>query len=171
VFFISHQSSAQRLLSITGSLSFTSDAPLERISASSKAMRTVVDLSKNEFAVSIPMKTFVGFNSPLQKEHFHENYLETNRFPTATFTGKIIEQLDFVREASGTFRAKGQLDIHGVKQERIIKCKYTTKGGQIFVNCDFEVLLEDHQISIPRIVHQKIAEKILVHLEMTLNLR
>jgi hypothetical protein len=44
------------------------------------------------------MQTFEGFNSALQREHFNENYIESNRFPDASFNGKIIEDIDFAKD-------------------------------------------------------------------------
>lgn len=166
-----NSSFAQRLHCLKGLLWFTSDAPLESIKATTKTINAVVDLAKNEFALSVPVKSFVGFNSPLQMEHFNENYMESNRFPLATFSGKIIERIDVEHDLKGTFRAKGILDVHGVKQERIIKCTISANDKVYMVKSDFDILLEDHQVSIPRIVHQKIAEKIMIHIEMTLAVR
>ena len=52
----------------------------------------------------------------MQKEHFNENYLESDKYPDATFAGKIIEDVDFTKNNTITVRAKGILTIHGVPQ-------------------------------------------------------
>jgi len=106
------------------------------------------------------IRSFRGFNSPLQQEHFNENYLESNQYPKATFSGKIIEDIDFTRPGTYTLRTKGILTIHGVAQERIIRAVVTVSGGVMRVNAPFTVALIDHQIAIPKIVRQKIAEVI-----------
>ena len=51
--------------------------------------------------------------------------METDKYPNASFSGKIIEKIDFDSMGNYSIRAKGDLNIHGVKQERIIKCKFT----------------------------------------------
>ena len=104
-----------------GQVGFKSDAPLELIKAQSKELKGILDLSENTFAFSIKINSFDGFNSPLQKEHFRENYLETNLYPKATFLGKIIERRNFEVDGYYTIRTKGKLTIHGIEQERIIK--------------------------------------------------
>lgn len=151
-----------------GQMHFKSDAPLELIEAGSKELNGVLQPANNSFAFAIAIRSFQGFNSPLQREHFNENYLESRRFPRATFTGKLIEDIDFTVPGIYEVRAKGQLDIHGVKQERIIKGKIEIGADRIRITAAFSVLLEDHRISIPQIVYQKIAEEIAVDMDITL---
>ncbi len=151
-----------------GRILFRSEAPLEAIEASSNTLRGIIDAEKQTFAWSIEIKNFDGFNNPLQREHFNENYMETTRFPKATFSGKIIEKTDFSQNGTYSIRAKGMLNIHGVEQERIIKSSIEVKNGSIKVRSKFTVPLSDHNISIPKIVHQKIAEEITVTVEAVL---
>lgn len=150
-----------------GSISFESNAPLEVIKARSGELRGLINPEKRTFAFSIPMSSFQGFNSPLQREHFNENYLESSKYPNATFSGKIIEDIQFDQQGTYSIRAKGVLSIHGIEQERIIKSRLTIKETVLEVQSDFTVLLEEHNISIPKIVYQKIAEEIQVQIQAT----
>lgn len=145
-----------------GSIHFVSYAPLEVIKASSNELKGLIDAEQNSFAFTIDMATFEGFNSPLQREHFNENYLETKVHRKATFAGKIIEDVDLTKDGTYPVRAKGKLNLHGVSNERIIKSEVTVKGGKFSVRSNFTVLLSEHDIAIPKIVHQKIAEEIKV---------
>lgn len=151
-----------------GEVSFISEAPLETIKAASKNVKGLVNTTDNTFAFSIPNRSFHGFNSALQEEHFNENYMHSDKFPNSTFSGKIIEDVDLSKPGDYDVRAKGMLDIHGVKQERIIKCKVHVEQNEINVKSDFVVLLEDHQINIPRIVNEKIFPEIKVSVNLTL---
>jgi hypothetical protein len=141
---------------------FHSNAKLELIKASSTQLKGIIDAEKKEFAFSIDIKTFDGFNSPLQKEHFNENYMESGKFATASFTGHIIEEDDFTKDGTYNIRAKGKLTVHGVEQERILQGDLTVKNSIIKLLCSFTVLLSEHDIKIPRIVHEKLASEILV---------
>ena len=154
-----------KLVSTSGSVDFKSDAPLEMIEASSQNLKGVIDPANNRFAFSIPIKSFQGFNSPLQREHFNENYMESDKYPTATFEGKIIENIDYSVNGKHIIRAKGALTIHGVTQERIIRSELEVKEGTFHVTSQFTVLLKEHDISIPKIVNQKIAEEIFVEVK------
>ena len=149
-----------------GVVEFTSDAPLELINARSESLRGILDLNQNTFAFSIDMQTFEGFNSDLQRTHFNENYIESRIYPRATFTGKIIERIDWTSEGLTDVRAKGFLEIHGVKQERIIASRVEIFTDRVLIEAEFTVPIKDHNISIPKIVAQKISEKITVSIEL-----
>ena len=73
---------AQNILYVTnnGSVNFTSNAPLEMIKASSSSMVGAVKSADKSFAFSIQVKSFEGFNSTLQRTHFNENYLESDKY-------------------------------------------------------------------------------------------
>ena len=156
-------------LTQNGQVYFHSDAPLEFIGAKSDLLEGVIDPAKNTFAFQLEISSFEGFNSPLQKVHFNENYLETKRFPKATFSGKIIEKVDLKKDGTYTVRTKGKLVVHGISQERIIKSTVTVTDGVLELKSTFTVLLDEHDIDIPRIVHQKIAEEIKVEITAVLN--
>jgi|JI9StandDraft_1071089.scaffolds.fasta_scaffold26571_2 hypothetical protein len=159
-FSISVESECQTRFSLEkGKAHFSSNAPEEEIEATSRALSGLMDINQNAFAFSIDIKTFKGFNSPLQQEHFYENYMETDKYPKSIFTGKLIDKFDPLA-VSQTVRAKGQFEIHGIKKERIIEVnlKKTAKGFEM--NSNFNVLLEEHGIEVPHIVFQKISANI-----------
>jgi polyisoprenoid-binding protein YceI len=163
---------AQRKYGIHKSqMTFTSNAELELITASTGQVQGLIDPTTNKFAFSVDVKSFQGFNSTLQREHFNDKYMESEKFPKATFTGKIIEPLDFSADRVYDIRAKGELDIHGQKQTRIIKTKITLENGNIYLETRFFVPLSDHDISIPAIVSQKIATEIEIEFKATMSLQ
>jgi polyisoprenoid-binding protein YceI len=151
-----------------GVTKFTSEAPLELINAQSNKTIGVLDCSTKNVAFSIDIDSFEGFNSGLQKEHFRENYMETDKYPRATFKGKIIEDVDFSKQGSTLIRAKGVFNIHGTEKEKIVKVKLTIRNKEINVESAFEVPLEDHDIKIPKVVNQKIASVIMVEVKALL---
>jgi len=149
-----------------GEVRFVSDAPLELIQARSNDLSGLVDVEKNRFAFLVKTRGFEGFNSPLQQEHFHENYLESDRFPSASFTGSFIEDISELSAGKHQVRAKGRLKIHGQALERIIKCQLRWAPPRMQVESSFTVLLADHQITIPQVVNQKIAEEVQVRVAL-----
>lgn len=160
---------AQSLLEISnGKIRFVSDAPLERIQAEATAVKGLIDLDKSTFAVTVNINSFSGFNGELQREHFNENYLESVRFPKATFTGKFIDRVD-PKSANQSLRIKGSLEIHGIKNERIIPVELVRSGQGYRFSSSFNVALEDHGIEIPRMVYQKISETIGIEISGVLN--
>jgi len=133
-----------------GKVQLKSDASLELIKASSNKLRGLIDIESQTFAWSVEMRSFEGFNSPLQREHFNENYLESDRYPKASFSGKIIEKVDFTQPGVQSVRAKGKFSIHGIEQERIIKSQIEIKDGKIYVSSVFTVPIADHTSPFPK---------------------
>lgn len=158
----------ERFKMLKGSISFSSDAPLEMIEASSTALRGLIDPSTNKFAFAIKISSFDGFNSALQRQHFNENYMESDTYPEATFTGKIIEDIDYSQNGTHEVRAKGKLTIRGVSQTRLFRAELKIENGKVTIKTSLNVPLADHDITIPTIVSQKIASEIKVEVEATL---
>lgn len=144
----------------SGDISFVSEAPLELIKAATKDFRAVLDTVSGQFAFSVPIASFVGFNSPLQQEHFNENYLESNKYPKATYTGKVIEAWQRPTTTKRSVRTKGKLNIHGSEQEKLIPASMQMQGDLLHVQAVFKVKTDDFNIKIPRLVVQKIAQEI-----------
>lgn len=147
-------------------IDFLSTAPMETIAATNTASTGVVDVQQRTFGIQVPVQAFTGFNGPLQREHFNENYLESTKFPYMTFQGRLIESTDLSKPGNYRVRAKGDLVVHGVLRERIIECGLVVSKDGIRITSTFMVKLADHSIRIPRVVHQKIAEDVQVKLDM-----
>ena len=158
-----------KFTSANGEIKFASKAQLELIRASSSKLQGILDPATNQFAFLVNVQSFEGFNSELHRKHFNESYMESEKFAMAKFSGKIIEQIDYTQDQTFDVRAKGELDIHGQKQTRIIKGKITIKGNQVIIEAHFMVPLADHSISIPKIVSQKIATEIEADINATLS--
>lgn len=152
-----------------GTVKFSSETRQELINASSPALKGVIDIDKKIFAFKISIRSFVGFNSPLQREHFNENYMESAAYPEASYNGKIIENVDLSKDGIYKVRTKGKLRIHGIEQEQIIKAVITVKDNTMKITSDFIVLLADYDIKIPRIVSDKLSSQIQVSVNAILH--
>ncbi|HTF05698.1 MAG TPA: YceI family protein, partial [Bacteroidia bacterium] len=122
------------------------------------------------------------FSNALMEEHFNENYMETSKpgpkdakgnvtYPNrmATFNGKVNETIDYTKDGTHNVTMTGDLTIHNVKKPRTLNATLVIKDGVITMDCKFNVLLVDHEITVPTAVGQKIAESIevTVHSVMT----
>jgi len=149
-----------------GSITFFSSAPLEDIEAKNGKVISLINISNNEIVVRVPIKQFL-FRNSLMQEHFNENYMESERYPHATFKGKINEIIDFGKPGTYDVSSTGVLNIHGVNQKRTLKGRLIITNPGMTLTTRFDVLLADHKIKIPRIVFNKIAEKIAVTTNFT----
>jgi hypothetical protein len=146
---------------------FSSEAQAELIRASSDQLKGILDLSQSTFAFKVSIGSFTGFNNPLQRGHFNENYMESDTYPEATYAGKIIENIDYSKKGTYIVRSKGKLIIHGITQERIIKATINIMDNRIVVQSNFTVLLADYNIKIPRIVDNNLSKEIKVSVTAT----
>jgi hypothetical protein len=158
---------AQIYLGKTCDIRFYSSGPIEDISAINKTAKPIFNAATGEVAIKITIKGF-EFDKKLMEEHFNEKYMESDKYPYATFTGKVNEQIDYKKD--GTYKATvtGKLSIHGVEKDRTIEGIVTIKRGEISFNSKFNVALKDHNITIPTLVAQNVAEIVQVTIKSTL---
>lgn len=145
-----------------GNVQFSSVAPKELIHASSDNLRGIYDFQRKSFVFKMRVSSFMGFNSLMQREHFNESYMETEQYPDAVFSGKVIEDMDIRKDGEYIIRAKGKLLIHGVEQGRILPVLIKVKNGKMYIHASFAISLADYNIKIPRIINDKLASDINV---------
>lgn len=159
------QTSTQIYKTASGKLSFFSETPLENISATSNSVISAINPSNRNVAAVVTISTF-KFKNALMQEHFNEKYLESDKYPKATFSGIINETVDLMTPGTYQVSVTGKLTIHGVEQNRTIKGTITIDAAmKLSLKSEFEVKLVDHKIQVPELVFQKIAEVITVKLE------
>ena len=146
-----------------GFVQFTSDAPLELIVGKSNELKGLLNLTKKTFAFSIDISTFGNFNSALQREHFNEHYMESERYPKATFLGHLVGY-DCIDSCEQDIFAKGKIDIHGISKIMTIPVNIKKKLNVITAKSNFTVLISDFDIDIPKILQAKIAPEISVEI-------
>ena len=167
ILMIQASSFGQVFMTLNGQTSFFSETPLENISAENKSTLVALNTTTKEVAVRIQNVAF-KFPNKLMEEHFNENYIESEKYPLSVFKGKIVENIDLQKQGTYQVSVKGILDMHGVKQERIIKAQIIVDSESISVTSDFNVKLQDHKIDIPKLVFEKIAESIAIKNKFTL---
>lgn len=151
---------AQNVFSVEKTfVKFFSEAPLENIEATTTKSQALINKESKKFAFIIPIKSF-EFDKELMKEHFNENYMESETYKSGSFKGDIVGDVDFNTPGKYEVVAKGILKIHGVEQKREIKAIIEVTKTGFSVKSEFKVKLEDHKIEIPTVVFQNIAEVI-----------
>ncbi len=145
-----------------------SSTPLEDIKAQATNGTSVIIPKTKQLAFQLPIKSFV-FSRSLMQEHFNENYMESEKYPNATFKGTIQENIDFLKDGKYPVTVKGVLTMHGVSKDRAIAGVIDIVKGKPTINSSFEVACADHKIKIPSIVYKKIAEKITVSVSGSYN--
>lgn len=168
---LAYRVNAQKYVTKSGKISFFSATPIENIEAISNKCGTALDLKSGALVTIIPIRSF-KFDRSLMQEHFNENYLESHKYPNATFIGKIpeLQNLDLSKNGTHNVTAVGELNIHNVSRSVIIPGILTIKNKVISLESSFDIKCVDYNISIPKIVVTKIAEVIKVSLSNNLDL-
>lgn len=142
------------------SVKFFSETPMENIEAITETVNAGLNDATGKVVVKIPIKTF-KFERSLMEEHFNENYLESDKFPYATFTG-TLDNAFLTNKSSFNGNITGDLTIHGVTQKKAFPIKIINNNGIYSTTLQFKVKLADFDIKIPTLVIEKIAEEVLV---------
>jgi len=155
---------AQKYVSEMSVITFFSEAAIEDIKAENSKANSMYNTQTGDIAFSVPIREF-QFEKKLMKEHFNEKYMESEKYPKATFSGKLDGP-------SGTVgvhevKAKGKLVIHGVTMEVEIPGMLEITEQHILMKSKFIVRLKDYNIMIPQLMWQNIAEQVEVSIEFT----
>ncbi|MFC2114669.1 YceI family protein [Bacteroidota bacterium] len=166
---LTNLSFGQKYLTKNGHISFFSDSPAEKIEANNHQVNAALDLQTGDFVFKVLMKSF-EFEKALMQEHFNENYVESDKFPNATFIGKIdnLKSFDLTKTGKYEVNISGKLTIHGVTQDVSVKGTLEVVNGLIKGSAIFNVKLSDYNIKIPKAVVNNIAE--LVEIKVMVDL-
>ena len=156
---------AQRYRLVSSHLSFFSKAPLEDIEAHTQQATSLFDAASAEIAFLVPVRSF-QFEKSLMQEHFNENYLESEKYPNATFEGKL-QGFEAESSEKQEVTAQGTFTIHGVTQRVEIPGEVQLQEDSLHMQATFPVKLEDYNIKIPKIVFYNIAETVEVEVQFT----
>ncbi len=143
-----------------GQISFFSYTSVENIEAKNNQVLSILDIEKQEIAISMLMRAFV-FKKDLMYEHFNESYIESDIYPKANFEGKIID-FDTKTNQNQTKIIRGKLTIHGITKEIDIKTTIANNYGNYTLSGTFELLVNDFEIKIPPILSSNIAKTISI---------
>lgn len=162
--FLSNTIDAQEKMTTTnGVIVFEASIPFfEAVEAKNETLNCVLKTKRGTISFVTFIKTF-HFKRALMEEHFNANYLESDRYPKATFKG-LIEKFDLkdIGLTPKEYYIKGKITIHGEsKNIRVIaKIKKAKKGIELTSN--FTLNTDDFDIEIPFIVRSKISKKVTV---------
>lgn len=148
-------------------ISFYSEAPLENIEAVNKSASIVLNGKTGDFQMKISIINF-KFKSALMEEHFNENYMETEKYPSSTFKGKINEDISNLPEGDTKVTVTGKMEIHGVTKDVTISGTITKKGEELTLSAKFNVLLSDYNVKVPSMYVKNIAETVAITFNTTL---
>lgn len=156
-----------RYMTKAGQVSFFSTTPIEDIEARTQQVAAVLDLGTGQLAFSLLVKSFV-FKRTLMQEHFNENYIESDKYPKATFAGRLVGFDAAALATAGPHPAQveGDLTLHGVTHRVQVPATLELKAGQLLATATFPVASADYNIEIPLLVRDNIAKMMSVRVAL-----
>lgn len=142
-------------------ITFYSSTPLKDFKAYSTTGTSLINTAKQEVTFSVDIGSFV-FYRLLMQEHFNRKYMESDRYPRASFRGHFTEPVDLSIKGKHAVKVQGMLEIRGKKQMREVDGFLTVSEGRIFLEAEFMVNSADHGIIIPESLKDQIAPDIRV---------
>jgi len=160
-------SAQNRYFTKTGHIEFYSHMAMEDIKGVNDQVTSFLDIATGDMVFSVLSRSF-QFAKPLMQEHFNENYMESEKFPKASFEGKIadLKSIDFSKSVKYAVKVAGKLTIHGVSKEVDALGDLTIGKDKITGESVFQVNPEDYGIRIPSVVKQNFAESMKVTVQM-----
>jgi len=158
---------AQKYMTKSGYIGFFSHTSMEDIKGDNNQVAGVLDVLTGDMVFQALIKSF-HFDRALMEEHFNENYMESEKFPKASFKGKITNLTSVNLSKNGIYdvTVEGDLTIRDVTKKVSSKGSVEVATGSITANSKFPIVPEDFKIEIPGIVREKIAKNLEVTVTM-----
>ncbi len=161
---------AQKYITKNGHIRFFSSTPVEDIEAHNRQVNSALDQQSGEFVFRVLIKSF-QFEKALMQEHFNENYMESDKYPNASFSGTVVNIKDVDFEKNGVYpvTVEGDLTIRGITKKISERGILEVIDGKVSGKSTFNVLLADYGIKVPAAVTNNIARSIQVDVDVLLS--
>jgi len=163
-------SAQQKLITQTGKITFDAGTGIEDIIAVNKGVTAAINPKTGKMQFKMDIAGF-EFKRQLMQDHFNENYMESEKYPNASFSGNITnaDKVNFAKDGKYNVQVKGTLEIHGVKNEVEAEGVVTVKGKEVNSQAEFSIQLDDYKINVPRVAKEKLSNtvKIMVDCDYT----
>jgi len=167
--FLSAVAAQENYITREGFIKFYSHTPVEDITADNHAVGCILNTGTGEVVITLRMTDF-EFDKQLMQRHFNDKFVESDKYPKATFRGFVSDNDKVNYKTPGIYRVsvEGDMTIHGVT--RSIKHPGTIRVGndRIIAESEFYLDPRNYDISIPKLLRNKIAEEMQITVELAL---
>ena len=144
----------------SATINFDATTSLDKLpKADNKTVVASLDIKTGNVAFESIVKSFT-FSNPKMQEHFNgEKWMDSEKYPTATFTGKIgdLKAVNFKKDGIYNVAVMGDLTLHGVTKPVTTKAVITVAGKLISTKTDFTIALADYGVNGGAIAAGKVA--------------
>ena len=153
---------AQKKTTTSASVSFDATTAIDKLpKADNKTAIASLDTKTGKLAFEVTIKNF-SFSNPRIQEHFNgEGWMNSDKFPTATFKGDItnLKEINFSKDGTYLVVVNGEISIHGVTRPMEANGSVVVKGSKISTTSEFKIKLEDFEVNGGAIAAGKVSKE------------
>lgn len=151
---------AQKKTTTSAIISFDATTKLDALpKGDNKTVIASLDTKKGTIGFEAVIKSF-SFANPKMQEHFNSStWMDSDKFPKATFKGTItnLSSVKFSTDGTYTATVTGDLTIHGVTKPVTTTASVVVSGKTITTSSDLTIALADYGVAGPAIGAGKVS--------------
>jgi len=140
---------AQKKTTTSASVNFDATTSLDALpKADNKTVVAALDTKTGSVAFEAIIKSF-SFSNPMMQDHFNgAKWMDSEKFPKATFKGTItnLSEVNFAADGSYKANVEGELTMHGVTKPVKTTADINVSGGTITSKSEFSIIGADYGI-------------------------
>ncbi len=159
-----------KFVTLNGNIQFYSKTSLEDIKAENKQVQAMLNTTTYDIVFKVVMKNF-RFAKAAMQDHFNgKQFLDTEKYPNASFEGKIVNsnQVDLSKPGKYNAEVEGKLTIRGVTKSVKEKGIIEVENNQIKLTSTFFIELADYEVRIPGNYVNNISKSLQISLDAIL---
>lgn len=141
---------AQKKTTTSATIAFDASTSLDAMpKAENKTAIGSLDTKTGALAFEATVKNF-AFSNPKMQEHFNgEKWMDSDKFATFVFKGKIASPsaVNFKKDGTYPVNVEGMLTVKGVEKPVKTPATIVVSGGNISTSAMFTILLDDYGIT------------------------
>ena len=141
---------AQKKTTTSAVVAFDASTAIDALpKAENKTVVAALDTKTGAVAFEAPVKNF-AFSNPTIQEHFNgQNWMNSDKFTSFTFKGKIVDPaaVDYTKNGTYNVEVEGKLSVRGKEQSLKAPATIVVKDGVINTSSNFTIKLADYEIS------------------------
>jgi polyisoprenoid-binding protein YceI len=144
----------------SATISFDATTKIDALpKADNKTVVASINPKTGEVAFESIMKSFT-FTNPMIQDHFNSaKWLDSEKYPKATFKGKItnLTEVNFAKDGTYSATVTGDLTLHGATKPVSTTATIVVNGKELKTTTDFTIKLADFGVDGPAIAGGKVA--------------
>ena len=150
----------KKRITTSATINFDATTSLDKLpKAENKTTIASLNTKNGDIAFEAAIKNF-AFSNPKMQEHFNgATWMDSDKFPKASFKGKItnLSKVNFKSNGTYTANVEGNLTMHGVTRPVSTTATVVVAGKSVNTTANFDVKVADYGINGPAIGAGKVS--------------